>query len=46
VNKCGFHIVEFYNPGHKDPHTPMEEEIPGGELLFRFEKEMGILQNR
>ena len=47
VNKCGFHIVEFYNPGHKDPHMPMgEEEMPGGELFFRFEKEMGILQNR
>ena len=43
VNKCGFHIVEFYNPGHKDPHMPMgEDEMPGGELFFRFEKEMGI----
>ena len=22
VNKCGFHIVEFYHKGHPDPHRP------------------------
>ncbi|MGN0595527.1 MAG: GNAT family N-acetyltransferase [Hominimerdicola sp.] len=37
VNKCGFHIVEFYNPKHKDPHST---DTPGGELFFRFEKKM------
>lgn len=41
VNKCGFHIVEFYNPMHKDPNMP---ENVGGmeqgeeECMFRFEK--------
>ena len=39
VNKCGFHIVEFYNPHHLEPR---EEtcDTPGGEYFFRFEKEM------
>lgn len=37
VNKCGFHIVEFFNPKHPDPH---EANTPGGELFFRFEKQM------
>ena len=37
VNKCGFHIVEFFNPKHPDPH---EADTPGGELFLRFEKEM------
>ncbi len=39
VNKCGFHIVEFYNPHHPEPR---EEtcDTPGGEYFFRFEKEM------
>ena len=39
INKCGFHAVEFYNPMHKDPHEP-EENFPGGEYFFRFEKVM------
>lgn len=38
VNCCGFHIVEFFNPQHKDPNTP--EDIVGGDYFFRFEKEM------
>ena len=39
VNKCGFHIVEFYNPHHPEP---CEEtcDTPGGEYFFRFEKVM------
>ncbi|MGM9538940.1 MAG: GNAT family N-acetyltransferase [Candidatus Onthomonas sp.] len=37
VNKCGFHIVEFFNPKHPDPH---QADTPGGELFFRFEKKM------
>ena len=38
VNKCGFHIVEFYNPHHPDPNGPCD--TPGGEYFFRFEKVM------
>lgn len=38
VNCCGFHIVEFFNPQHKDPNTP--EDMVGGDYFFRFEKEM------
>ena len=41
VNKCGFHIVEYYHAGHKDPHGPDLDEIPGGGGMFRFEKVMG-----
>ncbi|MDD7750451.1 MAG: GNAT family N-acetyltransferase, partial [bacterium] len=39
VNKCGFYIVEFYNPHHPEPR---EEtcDTPGGEYFFRFEKVM------
>ena len=39
INKCGFHAVEFFNPHHKDPHEP-DEDFPGGEYFFRFEKVM------
>ena len=39
INKCGFHAVEFYNPHHKDPHET-DEDFPGGEYFFRFEKVM------
>ena len=45
VNKCGFHIVEFFNSRHPDPHDPEtgEENDYDGESLdgmFRFEKRM------
>ena len=41
VNRCGFHIVEFYNSHHPDPNDPdaakqMDEQFPEG--MFRFEK--------
>ena len=42
VNRCGFHIVEFYNSNHPDPHDPEEsghdidEQFPDG--MFKFEK--------
>ena len=42
VNRCGFHIVEFFNKFHPDPNDPQmsEEELnmqfPVG--MFRFEK--------
>ena len=45
VNKCGFHIVEFFNSHHPDPQDPeigeenhYEEENFDG--MFRFEKQM------
>ena len=38
VNKCGFNIVEFFNPQHKDPHN--SDNIVGGDYFFRFEKNM------
>ena len=46
VNKCGFHIVEFFNSHHPDPHDPEtgEENSYEGEDfdgMFRFEKRMG-----
>ena len=46
VNKCGFHIVEFFNEKHPDPHDPEtgEENDYGdagnGDGMFRFEKRM------
>ena len=41
VNRCGFHIVEFFNSHHQDPNDPdrgeeMDEQFPEG--MFRFEK--------
>ena len=41
VNRCGFHIVEFFNSHHPDPHDPdmtsePDEQFPDG--MFRFEK--------
>ena len=43
VNRCGFHIVEFFNSHHPDPNDPdvtreMDEQFPDG--MFRFEKEI------
>ncbi|MPM94978.1 hypothetical protein SDC9_142127 [bioreactor metagenome] len=38
VNRCGFHIVEFFNPQHKAPNTP--GDMVGGDYFFRFEKKM------
>jgi len=41
VNRCGFHIVEFFNSHHPDPNEPdsdkdIDEQFPDG--MFRFEK--------
>ena len=41
VNRCGFHIVEFFNSHHVDPNDPDQcssgdEQFPEG--MFRFEK--------
>ena len=43
VNRCGFHIVEFFNSHHPDPNDPDgneigDEQFPEG--MFRFEKKM------
>lgn len=44
VNRCGFHIVEFFNSHHPDPNDPdynsreVDEQFPDG--MFRFEKRM------
>ena len=45
VNRCGFHIVEFFNSHHPDPKDPdaaeqMDEQFPEG--MFRFEKVMKV----
>ncbi len=44
VNRCGFHIVEFYNSHHPDPNDPdtdheTDEQFHDG--MFRFEKRIG-----
>ena len=45
VNRCGFHIVEFFNSHHPDPNDPdfgghhMDEQFPDG--MFKFEKRIG-----
>lgn len=45
VNRCGFHIVEYFNRFHPDPNDPeMSEEILDNQFpegMFRFEKRMG-----
>ncbi len=44
VNRCGFHIVEFYNSHHPNPNDPdceymdLDNQFPDG--MFRFEKIM------
>ena len=40
INKCGFHAVEFYNPHHKAPNFADDDDFPGGDYFFRFEKVM------
>lgn len=42
VNKCGFHIVEFFNPHHPEPGMQNDDDqnISGGDYFFRFEKKM------
>lgn len=41
VNKCGFHIVEFYNEFNPDPNMPLETcDDSGPDEMFRFIKVM------
>ena len=39
VNRCGFHIVEFFNSHHPDPNDPdMQADNLMNDGMFRFEK--------
>lgn len=43
INRCGFKVVEFFNPKHKNPH--LKGETAGNmpieqNLFFKFEKAM------
>ena len=44
INKCGFHIVEFFNSHHPEAEAPDEEygdePVRDHEGMFRFEKQM------
>ena len=40
VNKCGFHIVEFWNEKNPDPNMPSDFVGDRSEGMFRFEKKM------
>ena len=43
VNRCGFHIVEFYNSHHPDPNEPIDENQnadEGNGEMFKFRKIM------
>ncbi len=47
VNRCGFHIVEFFNEHHPDPNdmeNSLEQQFPTG--MFRFEKWVNYTRNR
>lgn len=39
VNRCGFHIVEFFNSHHPDPNDPDGDNLMN-DGMFRFEKVM------
>ena len=51
VNKCGFHIVEFFNRYHPEHYDPeMDDECDGeqdeeNDGMFRFEKKMKASEN-
>jgi len=38
VNRCGFHIVEFFNSHHPDPNDPDAQDSLMNDGMFRFEK--------
>ena len=40
VNKCGFHIVKFFNQFNPDPDDLEEFIGDGGEGMFVFQKKM------
>lgn len=40
LNRCGFKIVEFFNPLHKDPNMPDTIDREDMKYFFRFKKKM------
>jgi hypothetical protein len=40
INKCGFHMVEFFCKAHPEPDVDYTGEAPGPEGFCRFEKRM------
>ena len=40
VNKCGFHVVAFWNKGNPDPHKPEDYTGDDFEGMFAFQKVM------
>ena len=40
VNRCGFKIIEFFNPRHKDPNMPDMWGKEDMDYAFAFEKQM------
>ena len=40
INKCGFHMVEFFCKAHPEPGEDYSDDVPGGEGFCRFEKRM------
>lgn len=40
VNKCGFHIVEFFNAYNVDPDSPPDAQDEGPDEMFRLVKVM------
>ena len=47
VNRCGFHIVEFFNSHHPDPNDPdMQTDNLMNDGMFRFEKRMNRLEEK
>ena len=48
VNRCGFHIVEFFNSHHPDPKAPgalNETDGQSPDEMFRFEKRINQSNN-
>lgn len=40
INKCGFHMVEFFCKTHLEQGEDYPDDVPGGEGFCRFEKRM------
>ena len=38
INRCGFHIVEFFHAKHPDSHVPESGGDDSFDGMFRFEK--------
>ena len=42
LNRCGFHIVEFFNEKHPDPHVLQDGKSNDFDGMFRFEKRRNL----